>query len=141
MIHKAFEVIGERVLLNVMRGNKKVSKLGIFQESERFQTTAKGAPRPALDFIEPVYSPNPTIEELAKGIHPRERIHPKNPILSFHYGVDHLKLMYIERKEGAHVFEGELNYAQGTFFNDGNFEVYDRYKEVLKRAGFKTEWY
>lgn len=166
MIHKAFEVIGERVMirnvldttqllkyrkilngksdyiaLDVSRVRELVrsgvdEKLGIFQESERFRTTLEGG-RSALDFIEPVYNPNPIEEEYAKGINPRERVNPKNPILSFHYGIDHLKLKYIGNQEGTHVFKGNLNYVQGVFYNDGNFEVFNKYVEPLRKAGFE----
>ncbi|MEK6952017.1 MAG: hypothetical protein AABX29_03305 [Nanoarchaeota archaeon] len=136
MTHKAFEVIGERILLiDTSYRNKE----GIFQESNRFQTTAEGSPRPALDFIEPIYHANPTVEELAKGLNPRERVNPNNPILSLHLGIDQLKLSYRGKREESHVFKGELSYVQGVFFNDGNFEVYDKYKESLSKAGFKIE--
>ena len=136
MTHKAFEVIGERILLvNSSHKNKE----GIFQESSDFQTTAKGSPRPALDFIEPIYHTNPTVEELAKGLNPGEKINLGNPILSLHLGVDQLKLTYRGKREGSYVFEGELSYVQGVFFNDNNFEVYDKYREPLRKAGFKIE--
>ena len=103
MTHKAFQLIGERILIvNHSRRDKE----GIFQESERFQTTAEGTPRHALDFIEPIYNPNPYVEEFAKGLKPRERINPDNPILSLHCGVDKLKLEYGGRKDNTHVFEG-----------------------------------
>lgn len=136
MTHRAFEVIGERILI-VDSSHR--NKEGIFQESENFQTTAEGRPRQALDFIELIYDANPTVEELARGINPRERINPNSPILSLHLGVDQLKLQYRGRREGSHVFEGELNYVRGVFFNDGNFEVYDKYKAPLRKAGFKVE--
>lgn len=55
MAHKAFEILGERVLiLDPTYRNKE----GIFQESERFDTTAEGTLKPALDFIEPIYNAN-----------------------------------------------------------------------------------
>ena len=85
MVHKAFEVIGEKVLIiNSSRGYKE----GVFQESNQFQTRAEEVPRLALDFVEPIYDANPSVEELAKGVNPRERIDPDNPILSLHMGVD-----------------------------------------------------
>jgi len=136
MAHKAFDIIGERVLVvDPTYRNKE----GIFQESRHYQTTAEGAPRPALDFIEPIYNPNPNIEKFAKGLDPRERVHSENPILSLHLGVDHLKLHYRGQRAGAHVFEGELNYVQGTFLNDGNFEVFDKYRDALRNAGFDVK--
>jgi hypothetical protein len=55
-------------------------------------------------------------------------------------GVDQLKLNYRGKREGSHVFEGELSYVQGVFFNDGNFKVYDKYKDPLRNAGFKIKW-
>ncbi len=136
MTHKAFELIGQRILI-VDRAHR--NKEGIFQESERFQTTAEGAPRPALDFIEPVYNPNFVAEEFAKGLKPRDRINPDNPILSVHCGIDQLKLRYRGRKNNAQIFEGELDYVQAALFNDGNFEVYNKYRAQLKRAGFKID--
>ena len=36
----------------------------------------------------------------------------------------------------THFFTGELDYIEGSFCNDGNFEIYDRYKQALKKAGF-----
>jgi len=134
MTHKAFEIIGERVLI-VDKTHR--NKEGIFQESGDYQTTAEGTSRPALDFIEPIYDANSSVEEFAKGMNPRERIHPRNPVLSLHLGVDQLKLEYKGRPEGHHVFEGELSYVIGAFFNDGNFEVYDRYRNPLKETGFE----
>ena len=136
MTHKTFDIIGERVLLvDTTHRNKE----GIFQESRHYKTTAEGVPRPALDFIEPIYDANPGIEELAKGLNPRERVHPENPILSLHRGVDHLRLHYRGQREGVHLFEGELNYVQGAFLNDGNFEVFDRYKDALRHARFDVK--
>jgi len=138
MVHKAFEVVGERVLLDVsLEEIGRVKKLGIFQESDKYETTVEGAPRPALDFIEPIYKPNSAQEMFAKGLIPRERRHSQNPILSFHLGIDHLKLNYKGEREGIHIFEGGLDYVAGLFYNDGNFEVFDRYREPLKKAGFK----
>lgn len=135
MVHKAFEIIGERVSVNAGYRRKE----GIFQESEKFQTTAEGGPRPAIDFIEPIYDANPSIEEIAKGLDPHERINPDNPILSLYLGVDHLKLGYAGKRGGMHIFEGLLDYTQETFFNDGNFEVYNKYVMPLKRAGFRIK--
>jgi hypothetical protein len=137
MTHKAFEHIGKRVLIvDPTHRNKE----GIFQESEDYFTMAEGTPRPALDFIEPKYDTSPLLEILARisflGFDPFERIHPENPLLSFHFGVDHLKLQYSGQRNGTHVFEGKLIYAGGTFVNDGNFEVFDRYKDALRAAGF-----
>lgn len=136
MTHKAFELIGERILIvDFTYRNKE----GIFQESEHFDTTAEGTPKAALDFIEPIYNANPSVEEFAKGRVPRERMNPNNPILSIHRGVDHLKLRYIGRREQTNLFEGSLEYEQGVFYNDGNYGIYDRYKEALKKAGFQIE--
>lgn len=182
MIHKAFEVIGERVLIidktpiksfdkKTAKGfeellkslgrkgsvsadtkrNARKEKLGIFLESEKFMTDLYGG-RAALDFIEPLYKPSSLIEELAKGEVPRERVHSNNPILSICYGIDSLLLNYEGEEEiplskirfpleevariMVHKFTGELWYVQGVFYNDGNFEVYDKYKEPLRREGF-----
>jgi len=131
-LHKAFELIGKRILI-VDSAHR--NKEGIFQDSTRFQTTTEGITRLALDFIEPIYNPNPGIEEIAKGQVPKERIDPRNPILNFHFGVDHLRLCYILKRGRTHLFGGELVYVGGGFINDGN-EVYDRYRESLRNAGF-----
>ena len=112
------------------------NKEGIFQDSTRFQTTAEGIKRPSLDFIEPIYNPNSGMEEIAKGQVPKERIDQSNPILNFHFGVDHSRLDYRGQKRECHVFEGELSYVGGGFINDGN-EVYDKYREALRNAGFE----
>jgi len=71
------------------------------------------------------------------GRNPQLRINPKNPILSLHLGIDHLQLNYVGERDGARVFEGNLVYVMGTFVNDGNTQVYDRYREALKKSGFK----
>lgn len=134
MVHKLFEIIGERIIV-VDTAHR--MKEGIFLESENYQTTAEGTLRPALDFIEPMYNPNPIVEELAKGRIPRERINPDNPILSINLGIDHLKLIYQGKNNGIHLIKGELEYVAGAFFNDGNFEVFDKYRESLRKAGFK----
>ena len=136
MVHKLFEVVGERILIIDRKWGR--NKEGIFQENEDYVTHAEGNPRPALDFIEPVYNPNSWIEDLARGRKPRQRIHPGNPILSLHCGLDQLKLEYRGKREGHHTFEGELIYLFGVYFNDGNFEVYDMYKDPLKRVGFEV---
>lgn len=182
MVHKAFEVIGERVLIidtsvkkpfdeKTARGfeellksfgrdvsvsadtkrNSRKEKLGIFLESEKFMAELYGG-RAALDFIELLYKPSSLIEELVRGKVPREKVHSNNPILSICYGIDPLLLNYEGEEEiplskicfpseevariMVHKFTGELWYAQGVFYNDGNFEVYDKYKEPLRRAGF-----
>jgi hypothetical protein len=139
MIHKAFEVVGERVLLEVFVDGLLKQKKGIFWESEQFKTTAEGNLRPALDFIQPLYESNQLMELLAMGREPRKRINPKNPILSIHYGVDQLLLKYGGKEKGFHRFVGELDYMLGVFLNDGNFEVYDKYREPLKKAGFRIK--
>ena len=134
MTHRLFDIIGERTIL-VDTAHK--TKEGIFLESEDYQTTAEGKPRPALDFIVPMYRPNPIVEELAKGRIPRERINPHNPVLSINLGIDHLKLNYISKNNGIHLVKGELEYVMCVFFNDGNFEVFDKYKKQLREVGFK----
>lgn len=143
MAHPAFTVIGKAVALT-LQGSR--NKIGLFQESNEYATTAEGARRPALDFIEPLYQTNPMIEKLAKGKNPRERVCTENPILSLHLGIDHLRLRYGGKLqlsfEGkniiVHFFRGELMYVCGAYFNDGNFEVYDQYREVLRKAGFRV---
>ena len=134
-IHKAFELIGQRILIiDSVDRNKK----GIFQESKEYQTNAEGGLRPALDFIEPIYSPNKKVEFYAKSKIPKERINSRNPVLSLHLGLDHLKLNYKWQKNRCHVFEGELNYICGVFFNDGNSEVFNSYVKQLNKAGFEV---
>jgi len=144
MTHKAFEATGERVLLRaginqtLLKVPTIEEKLGIFWESDKFKTTLEGG-RAAIDFIQPLYAVNQQIEQIAKGRVPRGRINPKNPILSLHCGIDHTELKYQGRKDGAHLFEGKLVYIVGYFVNDGNFEVYDKYRAALKKAGFSVE--
>ena len=138
MTYKAFKIIGERVLVvDPTHRNKE----GIFQNSSHYQTTLKRAsrPRPALDFIEPIYNPNSDLEALAREMDPRERIHSENPILSLHLGVNHLNLQYKGQKSGVHIFEGELEFIMGTFLHDGNLTVFNKYKSALKKAGFDIE--
>lgn len=67
MVHKAFEIIGEPVLIQLEETNKiKVLKLGIFQESSKYATTAEGDKRPAIDFIHPIYYPSDKVKELSR---------------------------------------------------------------------------
>ncbi len=132
-LHKTFEVIGQRVSI-IDPTNR--DREGILQESKEYQTTAEGVLRPALDFIEPRYNPNPELEEIARGLNPRERVDPRNPILSLHFGIDHLKLDYNGKEGINHIFKGELVYMKGGFINDGNQEIYEIYREALRSAGF-----
>jgi hypothetical protein len=123
MVHKAFEVIGKRIILDVKyrvedRIERKI-KGGIFQESEKFDTNLEGYIRPALDFIEPDYNPNSLIELSAKGRIPRERINPRNPILSIHFAIDPALLKYEGVERGTHKFKGILWYVEGMYINDG----------------------
>jgi hypothetical protein len=136
MAYKAFEVIGEKILII---DKERKQKLGIFFESETFDTDAEEPIRPALDFIEPLYKTNSVIERYARGKVPRERINPRNPILSIHFGLDHTLLNYMGKIDEVHTFAGELWYPQGMYINDGNFEIYNKYRESLKKAGFKVE--
>jgi len=169
MTHEAFEVLGERVLLEFTHSPswyneiptllqtlgrydtqrikdllasktdiESGQKLGIFHESEEFRTVESGIEKPALDFIQPIYRTNPAQEENAKGKVPKERVNPLNPILSLHLGIDHLLLEHKDTKNGAHIFTGPLWYVQGVFYNDGNWEVFNKYVEPLKKAGFKA---
>ena len=158
-------MIGKPVLIQIeeadvpleeIRGKARLLKLGIFQESFKYATTAEGQKRPALDFIHPIYHPSAEVEALAKGLSPKQTRHKENPILSLHMGIDHLKLKYnglfyvpddIKQNyttnselelmiEKAYFLTGELDYVEGAFANDGNSEIYDKYKEALKKAGF-----
>ncbi len=126
MIHKAFGVIGERVLIIDVSENKTFNEKTVkgFEEllksfgrkglviadtkrsiqKQKFGIFLESETfmtdlyggRASLDFIEPMYNPSSLIEELAKGKIPKE----------------------------------------GVFYNDGNFEVYDKYKEPLRSVGF-----
>lgn len=82
MVHKAFEVIEKRIILDVKyrvkdRIERKI-KGGIFQESEKFDTNLEGYIRPALDFIEPIYNANPAVEIYAMGRIRKKRVNPRN---------------------------------------------------------------
>ncbi|MBU0760887.1 MAG: hypothetical protein KJ600_02290 [Nanoarchaeota archaeon] len=135
MAHQAFEVIGEPVLIATERS----AQGGIFCESKEFRVVEGSESRPALNFIEPIYDPSSEVVRFARGRAQGERIHPDNPILSFHFGVDHLKLRYTGKHNGVHIFDGELDYKFRVFFNDGNSGVYDKYKEPLRKAGFEVD--
>lgn len=143
-IPQLLEFIGRydaRAIKKLLKTKKDVErgrKFGIFQESRDFTTVEGGIEKPALDFIEPVYNTNLLMEEFAKGRIPLARINPDNPILSFHCGVDHLLLEYEGVKNGEHIFTGPLWYFQGVFYNDGNWEVFNKYAKQLKKAGFEV---
>lgn len=159
MVHKAFEIIGEPVLIQLEGINKfKWFKLGIFEESSEYITKAEGDERPAIDFIHPIYYSSDKVKELSRGKNPKKTISINNPILSLHYAIDHPKLIYnglvhvpediktaytptsLELKiKEAHFFTGDLNYVLGAFCNDGNYEVYDKYRKALKKAGFNLK--
>lgn len=140
MAHKAFEVIGEKII--VYRDNLGIE--GIFQTNQ-FSIKQKCAccgetieviPGRTLDFVSPLYTQSPFIERLAMGKIPRERINPRNPILHFWSGIDLSKLEYAGKNYEKHIFKGELH-APGVYFNDGNFEVFNKYVEPLRKAGFE----
>ena len=139
MQHKAFEIIGERVKIV----SNDYSSLGIFQptifslENKCFccEEIIKVVPGKTLDFISPVYQPNQIQEKIAMDKAPRERINARNPILHFWLGLDLNKIIYLGKGEKTHSFIGDLHGAD-AYFNDGNFEVYDKYKEPLRKAGF-----
>ncbi len=132
MVHKAYEILGERAVIN--DGLEK--KLGIFEISDRFKTLMSDGSQ-AIDFIQPLYGTvDQYIEELAKGKQRRERVYPKNPILHFHMGIDLRKLVYAAEKDGSHLFEGRLVASSIAYLNDGNSDYY-KYVSNLKKAGFE----
>lgn len=169
MTHKAFEVIGKKVLiekilmeeeLNFISEKLKSGDLersyaikmletgienigGIFLKSDHVRTTIGGG-KGYLDLIQPIYTDIPEVMDIVENhltgeVYPR--INPNNPVLDIWFGVDSSKLDYLGLKEGSYVFRGNLffNHEDRLFVNDGNYEIYDKYKEPLRKAGFKIE--
>lgn len=139
MVHKAFQVLGKKVLLDIVHNGARIQPLGIFGESRDYDTLAEGDPRSAIDFIAPIYDREPILEDMARGIITRERIIQDNPLLFILFGLDHLQLQYQGKRDGAYIFHSsdELRHMLCTVVNDGNYETYDLYKEPLAKAGFK----
>jgi hypothetical protein len=140
MSHKAFEIIGERTIVDHngrnVEGIFKKSQVYIKQKCSCCENIIEIIPWKTLDFVIPVYDTNPKIERLAMGRIPQERINMQNPILHLWSGVDLNKLEYNSKENGSHIFKGELH-GPGVYVNDGNFGVFNKYVEPLRKAGFE----
>lgn len=140
MVNKAFEVIGNRILIVDLWDPKSPRTLeGVFLESESCYFIEEGREHPALDFVSPIYNPTKELKTLANRLNPGGIVNPANPVLSLYFGVDHSKLRYICRRNSFHVFEGKLDYTFGAFITDGNRQIYEKYRAPLKTAGFRIE--
>lgn len=59
--------------------------------------------------------------------------------MSIYFAIDPALLKYEGIEKGAHKFKGILWYVEGMYINDGNPEIYDKYRGPLKKAGFRIE--
>ena|SRR3989344_1650385 len=139
MVHKAFELIGKKIFLDVHYLGEISLKKGVFVESRKYITTDEGKPRPALDFIEAIYPPFSGIEYLAREIIPKRRVNLDNPIIHIQRGIELMNFEYMGIREDAHVFMRELFFVAMTYLKEDNREIYNIYSELLKKAGFRIK--
>lgn len=165
MVHKVFEIIGERALLyrelyndeseilkkglrkefiEQILANKAEKIVGIFQRSDSVRRTrARG--KGEIDFIDPIYeegiiSSSMQIDK-TKGRCPKGRINPKNPLLRIFYGIEINALEYIGYQEGLPSFRGKLffqNIFDDDIFNEGHYNLFNRYVKPIHEAGFEV---
>jgi len=148
------------VIDNSEDGFTGVPRLGIFQESFDYNTSAGGRVRPALDFLRLEYHLHPEKGRKLRNLGLKFVMSEGKPILSLYAGIDHLLLeqkqmltpheiaalraqlkidtnQFNPPNQEAHHFIGRFNYQHAGFFNHKH-EVYRAYQKQLGHAGFKV---